>query len=66
MRRADSEAEAFISRNKVDVVVFDVGLPYQPNWDFAEVLQLLPGVTGTPFVFTSANTVEIGETCRPD
>ena len=65
MRRADSEAEAFISRNKADVVVFDVGLPYEPNWDFAEVLQLLPGAKGIPFVFTSANTIELEKLVGP-
>jgi CheY-like chemotaxis protein len=65
MRLADSEAAAFISRNKADVVVFDVGMPYQPNWDFAEVLRLLPGVTGIPFVFTSANTTELDKLVGP-
>jgi CheY-like chemotaxis protein len=59
MRRPDSGAGEFIRQNAADIVVFDVGLPYQANWDFAEVLQLLPGAKNVPFVFTSANTIEL-------
>jgi hypothetical protein len=55
MRGADTGAADFISRNRADVVLFDVGLPYRCNWDFGEVLQLLPGAEGVPFVFTTAN-----------
>ena len=65
MRQADSEADAFIARNKADVVVFDVGLPYEPNWDFDEVLRLLPGAQNVPFVFTSANTIELEKLVGP-
>jgi len=59
MRQADAEAGRFIERNKADLVVFDVGLPYVSNWDFGEVLQLLPGAVGVPFVFTTVNKVEL-------
>jgi len=65
MRIADTEAGAFIGRNKADVVVFDVGLPYRANWDFAEVLQLLPGAIGVPFVFTTANKIELEKLVGP-
>ena len=59
MRQADAEAGRFIERNNADLVLFDVGLPYVSNWDFGEVLQMLPGASGVPFVFTTANKVEL-------
>lgn len=49
----------FIKRNRADVVLFDVGLPYVPDWDFGEVLQVLPGAEGVPFVFTTTNKTEL-------
>ena len=65
MRKADSEAGQFIHRNRADVVLFDVGLPYVSNWDFGEVLQLLPGTEGIPFVFTTANKIELEKLVGP-
>ena len=68
MRQADWEAASFIERHRADLVLFDLGLPYVSNWDFAEVLQMLPGAQGVPFVFTTANKVEleklVGRTAR--
>ena len=65
MRKADSEAGEFIKRNQADVVLFDIGLPYVPNWDFGLVLQMLPGAKGVPFVFTTANRVELEKLVGP-
>jgi DNA-binding response OmpR family regulator len=61
MRDANHMAMEFIVNNRADVVLFDIGMPYACNWDFAEVLQVMMEKAGhaVPFVFTSANTDEL-------
>jgi CheY-like chemotaxis protein len=59
MRNAHTAAAEFIGHNRADVVVFDVGIPYACNWDFGQVLQLLPGADDVPFVFTTTNKFQL-------
>jgi len=55
MRIAHIDVEAFVAKHCPDVIVFDVAMPYESNWDFLEVLRILPGLQGIPIVVTTAN-----------
>jgi hypothetical protein len=67
MREAHHTAVEFIVENRAEVVMFDIGIPYACNWDFAEVLQVMLAERGhlVPFVFTSANTDELDRIVGP-
>jgi hypothetical protein len=41
------------------IVLYDLSVPYSPNWDYLEVLRLLPETQGTPFVITTGNKVAL-------
>jgi DNA-binding response OmpR family regulator len=48
-------ADAFVSQHCVDVVVFDVSLPYQKNWEhFGDFKKMLDG-RKVPVVLTTTN-----------
>ena len=54
-RRGHEDVEAFIDKHRPKVIVFDVGMPYQPNWDFLCVLRLLPEIARVPIIATTGN-----------
>jgi len=55
MRQAHRDIEAFVARHRPDVIVFDVAIPYRPNWDFAELLREMPATRDVPTVITTPN-----------
>jgi CheY-like chemotaxis protein len=58
-RRGHEDIETFIDQHRPAVIVFDIGMPYHPNWDFLCVLRLLPGVARVPIVATTANKLAL-------
>ena len=38
-------------------IIYDLAMPYEANGDFLEVIRLLPGLVGIPFVITTNNKV---------
>jgi CheY-like chemotaxis protein len=54
-RRGHEDLEVFIEKHGPKVIVFDIGMPYQPNWDFLCVLRLLPEIARVPIVVTTSN-----------
>jgi CheY-like chemotaxis protein len=59
MRVAHVDVEQFVKSHRPDVIVFDVAMPYESNWDFLEVIQMLPSLAGLPFVVTTANKLAL-------
>src|ERR1043165_3607630 len=55
MRHAHIDVETFVAKNRPDVIVFDIAMPYESNWDFLEVIRMLPALAGIPIVVTTAN-----------
>jgi CheY-like chemotaxis protein len=56
MRRADlEEISDFLTRHSPDVVVYDVAIPYWPNWDYLRVLRTAPDMPRIPYVVTTPN-----------
>ena len=56
MRRADlDEIGDFLKRHDPDVIVYDVAIPYAPNWDYLSVLRSAPDLPRIPYVTTTPN-----------
>lgn len=56
MRRADlQEIGDFLSRHNPDVIVYDIAMPYAPNWDYLMVLRTAPSLPRIPYVATTPN-----------
>ena len=61
LRNAYDESIAMIRTQRPDVIVFDVGLAYLPNWDFLQALRQTPSLQGFPFVLTTPNKTVLEE-----
>jgi len=54
-RRGHEDVAAFIQRHNPTVMVFDLSMPYGPNWDYLTALRQIPETSGIPFVITTNN-----------
>ena len=48
-------ADAFVSQHGADVVIFDVSLPYDENWQHFEAFQRLLDGRRVPIILTTTN-----------
>lgn len=53
-RTGGGDLYAFIARSAPDVIVYDVALPYMPNWQFLEEVRNGP-LKGIPLIVTTPN-----------
>ena len=58
--RADV-ADAFVSKHGADVVIFDVSLPYEENWQHFEAFKKLLDRRNVPVVLTTTNKRALNE-----
>ena len=58
--RADV-ADAFVSQHGADVVIFDVSLPYEENWQHFEAFKKLLDRRKVPVVLTTTNKRALSE-----
>jgi len=49
------DLSAFVQRHTVDVVLYDIAIPYEDNWRFLNGLQASDELRHTPFVVTTLN-----------
>jgi CheY-like chemotaxis protein len=61
-RRGHEDFAAFVVKHDPKVIVLDVGMPYQPNWDYVCVLRLLPQAKTIPMVLTTGNKAALEKT----
>ena len=54
-RRGHDDVVEFIKRHNPIVLLCDISAPYAANWDYLEVLRLIPESGVVPFVVTTAN-----------
>ena len=58
-------ADAFVAQHCVDIVIFDVSLPYRENWDhFVDFSKMLDG-RRVPVVLTTTNKQALTEMVGP-
>ena len=55
MPNAHADVPRFIAKHKPDVVVYDIGMPYESSWDLMEAVRTGPKVAAQPFVLTTPN-----------
>jgi len=55
MRVPHKQIQSVVLAGGADVLVFDVATPYESNWDFLELLRLLPGLKGVSIIATTGN-----------
>ena len=55
MPNAHEEVGRFILKHRPDVVIYDVGMPYESSWDLLEVIRTSPALQLQPFVITTPN-----------
>ena len=55
MPRAHEEVGHFVSAHRPDVVVYDVGMPYESSWDLLEAIRMAPALRSQPLVITTPN-----------
>jgi CheY-like chemotaxis protein len=65
-RRGHEDFAEFVLKHEPHVIVLDIGMPYQPNWDYVCALRLLPETSKVPIVLTTGNKIalerKVGET----
>jgi len=59
MPRAHEEVWRFISAHRPDVVVYDVGMPYESSWDLLEAIRMSPALHSQSFVITTPNKAKL-------
>ena len=64
-RMGHEDVAAFLVKHEPSVVVFDIGLPYEPNWDFVQVLRQIPEIGRVPIVVTTTNKVVLERLVGP-
>ncbi len=65
MRVAHVDVEAFVGAHQPDVIVFDIAMPYESNWDFLEVVRMLPKLQGIPIIITTSNKTALESLVGP-
>ncbi len=67
MRRADlDEIADFLTRHHPDVIVYDIAIPYGPNWDYLAVLRGAPDLPRIPYVATTPNKLALERLVGPN
>jgi CheY-like chemotaxis protein len=55
VRRGEVDLAAFVEQHQVDVVLFDIAIPYDENWRAVQACRAEPALAATPFVVTTTN-----------
>ena len=58
LRREGIDVADTVARVRPDVIVFDIALPYDENWEFCSALQQDPRIEA-PFVLTTTNRAAV-------
>jgi len=54
-KRGRQDLNVFFQTHEPRVVVWDVAIPYQENWHYAQAVQDLPAAQGRTFILTTTN-----------
>ncbi len=59
IRDGHLDLDSFVRTHQPDVIVYDVGLPYDQNWQLCCHIRRRPTVAHIPFVLTSTNAARV-------
>src|SRR5688500_13987802 len=60
-KRHRADVSAFLTEHDPQVVLWDVALPYEENWEYLQEIQRLPAARGRAFILTSFNVGALRE-----
>jgi CheY-like chemotaxis protein len=55
VRRGELDLAGFVRQHGVSVILYDVALPYDENWQALQGCRATPALASTPFVVTTTN-----------
>ena len=64
-RRGHEDVAVFIQRHRPTILLFDLSLPYGPNWDYLGALRAIPETSGIPFIVTTSNKLALEAAVGP-
>ena len=65
MPNAHADVPRFIAKHKPDVVIYDIGMPYESSWDLMEAVRTGPKLEAQPFVLTTPNRRKLSKAVGP-
>ena len=66
IRDGEVDIEPFMAEHRPTAVVYDVGIPYEANWQLFEAVRSHPATHGVPFVITCVNVDQVRKFAGPD
>jgi CheY-like chemotaxis protein len=64
-RRGHQDVAAFLTRHNPTIVLYDISMPFGPNWDFLEALRIIPETSGVPILVTTSNKAALEKAVGP-
>jgi CheY-like chemotaxis protein len=58
-RDGETDLESLMRQHHPDIIVYDVALPYEPNWRLLQHIRSTSACEGVPFVLTSTNAAQV-------
>ena len=65
LKSRDIDLAAFLQEHDARVIVYDIAVPYEENWDFFQELLRMPSVASRQFVLTTTNKRALDELVGP-
>ncbi len=65
-KRGERDVETFLQRHDPDVVIWDIGFPYEKNWAFFAGLRRAGVFDGRGLVLTTTNKLALGSFAEPE
>ena len=64
-RNREMELREFVATHAPRLLLFDVGLPYEANWEFIQAVRQQPDVSALPIVLTTTNKAALEQLVGP-
>ena len=64
-RRGHEDVAVFLTRHNPTMVLYDISMPFGPNWDFLEALRMIPETSGVPIMVTTSNKAALEKAVGP-
>ena len=64
-RRGHEDIAEFLVRHNPTIVVYDISMPFGPNWDFLDALKMIPETSGVPILVTTSNKAALEKAVGP-
>ncbi len=65
-KRGRQDLSAFLEQHDPRVIIWDIAIPYEENWNFCQQVQRLPAAVERQFVLTTTNVDVLHRLLGPD